>query len=51
MRAEALEESVRRRPGRHHPRGIKRKMSGYHIVTTSSVAPKLSSTTDHAESA
>jgi hypothetical protein len=34
MRSEALEERVRRRPGRHYPRGVKRKMSGYHIVTT-----------------
>ncbi|HEV7919522.1 MAG TPA: hypothetical protein VGR02_01900, partial [Thermoanaerobaculia bacterium] len=34
MRSEALEERVRRRPGRHYPRGVKRKMSSYHIVTT-----------------
>jgi hypothetical protein len=34
MRSEALEERVRCRPGRHYPRGVKRKMSGYHIVTT-----------------
>jgi hypothetical protein len=34
MRAETLEERVRRRPGRHYPRGVKRKMSRYHIVTT-----------------
>jgi hypothetical protein len=34
MCSEALEERVRRRPGRHYPRGVKRKMSGYHIVTT-----------------
>lgn len=34
MRSEALDERVRRRPGRHYPRGVKRKMSGYHIVTT-----------------
>lgn len=33
MRVETLEERVRRRPGRHYPRGVKRKMSGYHIVT------------------
>jgi hypothetical protein len=34
MRSETLEERVRRRPGRHYPRGVKRKMSRYHIVTT-----------------
>jgi hypothetical protein len=34
MRSETLEERVRSRPGRHYPRGVKRKMSGYHIVTT-----------------
>jgi hypothetical protein len=34
MRAETLEERVRWRPGRHYPRGVKRKMSRYHIVTT-----------------
>jgi hypothetical protein len=32
--AETLEQRVRRRPGRPYPRGAKRKMSGYHIVTT-----------------
>jgi Insertion element 4 transposase N-terminal/Transposase DDE domain len=31
--SEALEERVRRRPGRHYPRGVKRKMSSFHIVT------------------
>jgi hypothetical protein len=35
MRSETLEERVRHRPGRHYPRGVKRKMSGYHIVTRS----------------
>lgn len=34
LRSETLEERVRRRPGRHYPRGVKRKMSRYHIVTT-----------------
>ncbi|HEY6137331.1 MAG TPA: hypothetical protein VI670_06160, partial [Thermoanaerobaculia bacterium] len=34
LRSETLEERVRSRPGRHYPRGVKRKMSGYHIVTT-----------------
>src|SRR6266699_5506440 len=33
LRSETLEERVRRRPGRHYPRGVKRKMSGYHVVT------------------
>lgn len=33
MRAETLEERVRYRPGRHYPRGVKRKMSNYQIVT------------------
>jgi hypothetical protein len=35
MRSETLEERVRPRPGRHYLRGVKRKMSGYHIVTRS----------------
>jgi hypothetical protein len=34
MQSEALQERVRCRPGRHYPRGVKRKMSSYHIVTT-----------------
>lgn len=33
MRAEALEERVRQRPGRHYPRGVKRKMSNWRVVT------------------
>ncbi len=35
MRSETLEERVRHRPGRHYPRGVKRKMSNYQIVTKS----------------
>ena len=35
MREETLEERVRHRPGRHYPRGLKRKMSNYQIVTKS----------------
>src|SRR5205807_8927451 len=34
MRSESLEERVRPRPGRHYPRGVKRKMSNYNVVTT-----------------
>jgi hypothetical protein len=34
MLSETLEERVRRRPGRHYRRGVKRKMSRYPIVTT-----------------
>lgn len=33
MRAETLEERVRHRPGRHYPRGVKRKMSNWRVVT------------------
>ena len=33
MRSEVLEERLRFRPGRHYPRGVKRKMSSYNIVT------------------
>ena len=33
MRAETLEERVRYRPGRHFPRGVKRKMSNWRVVT------------------
>ena len=33
MRLEVLEERLRFRPGRHYPRGVKRKMSSYNIVT------------------
>lgn len=33
MRAEILEERVRHRPGRHYPRGVKRKMSNWPVVT------------------
>ena len=33
MRAETLEERVRHRPGRHYPRGVKRKMSNWPVVT------------------
>jgi len=32
-RSEVIEERVRFRPGRHCPRGVKRKMSSYNIVT------------------
>lgn len=32
--AEIAHERVRRRPGRHYMRGVKRKMSSYHIATT-----------------
>ena len=34
MRSESLEERVRPRPGGHYPRGIKRKMTNYNVVTT-----------------
>src|ERR1051325_4818845 len=40
LRSETLEERVRPRPGRHSPRGVKRKRSGYHIVPTITRRPK-----------
>jgi len=41
---EVADERVRRRPGRHYLRGVKRKMSSYHIATTATRRASFSCT-------